>query len=113
MNLTALGALGGAALTFLTFIIGLIGLRAKRKDRQVTDLVAVRDINVELMGWGYRVRTLAASEGWDQHPLWPPLPPKATADYLLGRADATNNPEMQQLGELVKGLADDLKGKTK
>jgi hypothetical protein len=104
VNIVALGGLGGFALSVAGFIIGVIALRAKRKDREVTELREAQDTNVALFRWRYRVSTLAAQRGWDMDPDWPPLPLEATAEYLRGKAKASDNRELEGLLDLVTKL---------
>jgi hypothetical protein len=104
VNIVALGGLGGLALAVASFVIGVIGLRAKRKDREVNELREAQDTNVALFRWRYRVSTLAAHRGWDMDPDWPPLPLEATAEYLRGKAKASDNRELEGLLDLVTKL---------
>lgn len=111
MNLTALGGFGGLAIALLTAVVSLIGLRAKRKDRQVNELVEVRDEHIISEQWRYRVLLLAASKGWDQDPDWPSTPVQLTAEFRRARAKMTDNHEildlLDRLGKLAKGGKDD------
>jgi hypothetical protein len=89
---------GLAAVLFL--LLSVLTFRARRADKRAVNLAAVRDTNVAALAWAYRVRALAAINGWEI----PPIPKEMTPEYLAGKAEGDSNPELAQLAQLAGQL---------
>lgn len=100
MTSNTLGTLvsGLAALLFIVFTLATF--RARRSDRKAQNLAAIRETNIAAVAWAYRVRALAAANGWEL----PPLPREMTPEYLAGKASDDANPELEMLAKLATGL---------
>jgi hypothetical protein len=105
MSLTLLGGVGTLLLTFVSFVIGVLALRSRRKDKEALDAREASELGIVMLQWSHRVRRLAATNGWDQDPAWPKLPTEATAEYLRGKAAASDNKELDQLLKIAQQLA--------
>jgi hypothetical protein len=97
LNATTIGTLISALAALLFVVLSLVTFRARRSDRRAGNLAAVRETNVAAMRWVYDVRMWAAARGLDL----PPLPKELTPDYLAGRAEGENNPELAGLADLA------------
>lgn len=114
-ELAGLLTAAGAVLSLLLGVVGLVMRRnnrdadAARAQGRVTEAILVANAQ-----WRFKVRRLAADNGWDQHPDWPPLPVELTADYLTTHrtSDAPNNGTADALGELAD-IARSISGKGK
>jgi hypothetical protein len=100
VNVNTLGALIGAVAGLAFVVLSLLAFRARRADRKAGNLAAVRETNVAAMRWVYDVRMWAAARGLDL----PPLPKELTPDYLAGRAEGENNPELAGLADLASRM---------
>lgn len=116
-----MGELAGlltAAGGVLSVLLGVVGIVMRRNNRdadaaraqgRVTEAILVANAQ-----WRFKVRRLAAENGWDQHPDWPPLPVELTAEYLANHrtGDAPTNGAAGALTELTD-IARSLSGKGK
>lgn len=100
MTLDSLGPLISALVGLLFIIFSIITFRARRADKRAGNLAAVRETNVAVLAWAYRVRVLAAANGWDL----PALPKEMTPEYLTGRAEGESNPELASLAAIARQL---------
>jgi hypothetical protein len=105
VNLTLLGGLGSFFFTVVTFAVATLTFRAKRKDREAVAAREAADLGIVMLQWSWKVRRLAATEGWDQSPNWPPLPVEATAEFLRGKASASDNDELNRFVEIAQKIA--------
>lgn len=105
MNLTLLGGVGSLALSVVVATVSLLSMRVRRSDKKALDAREAAELGIVMLRWSTSVRRLAASEGWDQHPGWPPLPEEATPGYLRGKASVSDNDELLKIVETVTKLA--------
>lgn len=104
MNLTLLGGLGSLFFMLASFVVATITLRASRKTKEAVDARETAELGIVMLRWANQVRRLAASNGWDQDPAWPPIPLEATAEYLRGKASATQNDDLARFIETVQKI---------
>lgn len=100
----ALASLGlGLMVPVLTLVLWIVRRQGKeaRDARRATASVAAAT------RWQRQVLTLAAAEGFDQHPLWPAVPKEMTLEYLM---DAPEDPA-SPLSQLAATLQEMTKGK--
>lgn len=95
---TAIGSIISGLAAILFVIFSVITFRARRADKRSSNLAAVRETNVAALSWAYRVRVVAAANGWDL----PPIPKEMTAEYLAGRAEGDSNPELAMLAQIAQ-----------
>lgn len=101
MNLGAAGTLVSALATALFLILALATFRSRRTGREARELRQVKEVNIAVMDWAYRVRMLAAHQGWSL----PPVPKEMTLEYLVGKAEGEGgNVELEQVARLVATL---------
>ena len=105
MSLTLLGGLGALFLSIATFVVSTLALRTTRKTKEAIDAREAAELAIKMLSWSTSVRRLAALNAWDQDPAWPPLPMEATAEYLRGKAAATNNDELVKFIESMQKIA--------
>lgn len=104
MDLTLLGGLGSFFFMAASFVVATLTLRASRKSKEAVDARETAELGIVMLRWSTSVRRLAALEGWDQHPSWPALPVEATAEYLRGKASATQNDDLSKFIETVQKI---------
>lgn len=104
MNLTLLGGLGSFLFMVGSFAVATLTLRASRKNKEAVDARETAELGIVMLRWSNQVRRLAAANGWDQDPAWPPIPMEATAEYLRGKASATNNDDLAKFIETVQKI---------
>lgn len=100
MTLASLGPVISALVALLFVIFAIVSFRARRADKRVGNLAAVRETNVAVLAWAYQVRTLAAANGW----TLPELPKEMRPEYLAGRAEGESNPELATLAQIARQL---------
>jgi hypothetical protein len=97
----SLSTFASLGITALFLALAVLTFRARRSNQKAYNLAAVRATNIAALRWAYEVQVLAASHGAS----WlPPLPREMTPEYLSGRADAGDNPELAELANLATGL---------
>lgn len=104
MNLTLLGGVGSLLFMIVSFTVAVVTLRASRKSKEAVDARETAELGIVMLRWSNQVRRLAATEGWDQHPAWPSIPLEATAEYLRGKASATQNDDLSKFIETVQKI---------
>lgn len=104
MNLTALGFAGSFFFALSTFVVTALTMRSNRKDKEAINAREAAELSIVMLRWSTQVRRLAAVNGWDTEPGWPPLPEEATPEYLRGRASASNNEELAKFVEIAQKL---------
>jgi hypothetical protein len=102
VNLTLLGGLGSLFFMIASFVVATISLRASRKSKEAVESRETAELGIVMLRWSNQVRRLAASNGWDQDPAWPPIPVEATPEYLRGKASASNNDDLTKFIETVQ-----------
>lgn len=100
MNIGAIGTLISALATALFLVLALASFRSRRTGREAKELRQVKEVNIAVLGWAYRVRALAAVSGWEL----PPVPKEMTPEYLMGKAEGESNVELEQVAKLVATL---------
>lgn len=83
-------------------VLSLVTFRSRRADRKAGNLASVRETNIAALDWAYSVRAWAASRGLLAQ--LPPLPKEMTPEYLSGRAEGEDNPELATLADLAGKL---------
>jgi hypothetical protein len=105
VNLTLLGGLGSFLFTVVSFVVAVLTLRSRRKDREAVNAREAADLGIVMLQWSWKVRRLAALNGWDQDPGWPALPVEATPEYLRGKASSSDNDELNRFVDLAQKIA--------
>lgn len=100
MTLDSLGPLISTLVALLFVVFAIVSFRARRADKRAGNLAAVRETNVAVLAWAYKVRVVAAANGWEL----PALPKEMLPEYLAGRAEGESNPELASLAQIARQL---------
>ncbi|HEY2101483.1 MAG TPA: hypothetical protein VGH72_33805 [Pseudonocardia sp.] len=104
MSLTALSTLIPILTGVLFLLVTLMTFRTRRLGREARELRELRVTNVAYARRMYAVDLLAAREGWDTHPGWPPIPKELSVDYLAGKAEGEGNIELARIVDVIQAL---------
>lgn len=104
MTVTEIGSLVSIISALLFLVLGVAAFLARRAGKDAREVRDLREVNVALLRWKYKVDSLAATTGWDQHAKWPQTPRELTAAYLEERAVTDDNVELLGMFEKMQQM---------
>lgn len=105
MNLGTIGTVVSLLTTLLFALAGLITIRSRRLSNEAKELRELRDYNVAAMGYIYDLEMALTEISKKTSTSYRVEKPEILkTSYIEHRAQTTENPEIQQLAELVQQL---------